>query len=308
MGAVLNAALPIFALIGIGFVAGRRGFLDGSATDSLNRFAIYLALPALLFSIVSRVAPREFAELGFVAAYTGGAAVPFVLAYLWARARRQRSGVAAIDGMNASYPNAGFMGLPLCLLVFGPDAQPAIVVTMVLTACALFLIGLVIVEADSRRGASAWSTARRVGRSLVLNPLLLAPLAGIAVAGLGGPPPALDRCAALLGAAASPVALVCIGLFLGQERFAGDVRVVAALVGLKLVVQPLATALLALYLLPVPPLWAKVAILSSALPVGTGPFTLAKAYGLDPQVTSGAILASHAASVVTVTALVAWLG
>ena len=57
MQAVLNAALPIFALISVGALCGRLGVFSPSATDSLNRFAIYLALPALMFLTMSRITP-----------------------------------------------------------------------------------------------------------------------------------------------------------------------------------------------------------------------------------------------------------
>jgi predicted permease len=57
-----------------------------------------------------------------------------------------------------------------------------------------------------------------------------------------------------------------------------------------------------------PPLWAEVALLISALPIGTGPFMLAKLYDREAAVTSRAILISTLLSVVTVSALVAWLG
>jgi malonate transporter and related proteins len=49
MHAVLNAALPLFALILTGFLCGRGGLFSTAATDNLNRFAVYLALPALMF-------------------------------------------------------------------------------------------------------------------------------------------------------------------------------------------------------------------------------------------------------------------
>jgi len=49
MHAVLNSALPIFALILTGFICGFFGVFDKTATDNLNRFAVYLALPSLMF-------------------------------------------------------------------------------------------------------------------------------------------------------------------------------------------------------------------------------------------------------------------
>lgn len=80
------------------------------------------------------------------------------------------------------------------------------------------------------------------------------------------------------------------------------------LVILKLLFQPAVTALLAFYVFHMPPLWARAAVLLSALPIGSGPFTIAKLYGVEAGVTSGAILVSHIASIVTVSLLVAYLG
>lgn len=309
MNAVLNAALPIFALIGTGFLAGRRGLLDRAATDSLNRFAVYLALPALIFAVMAKVTPAQVAEGGYALAFGGGIVVTFAIAFVLARVRGERLAGGSIEGLNAAYANVGFMGIPLCLLVFGEASLPASIVAVLCTACGLFLFAVVLIEADLRRGAGRAETLRRVAVSLGRNPLLLAPLFGLAVAASGLPlPTPVDRFLALLGGAASPVALVCIGLFLAQERDFGEPRTVATLVVLKLVVHPGVTAVLAYGVFEMPPLWAKVALLSAALPIGTGPFTLAKLYGLDAGVTSGAILVSHVGSVVTVTLLVAWLG
>jgi predicted permease len=184
MHAVLNAALPIFALILTGFACGRSGVPSPAATDSPNRFAIYLALPALMF---------------------------------------------------------------LAMTV------------------------------------------------LARNPLRLRPFAGFAVgmSRLGLPDP-IERSASLLGGAASPCALVCIGLFLAQERLVSSYALaIGVLVGLKLLFQPAVTAVVAFYIFDVPPVWSRPAVLLSALPIGSGPFTVAKLYGLQPGVTSGAILASQ---------------
>lgn len=309
MHAVLNAALPIFALIFTGYLCGHFGVLSPAATDSLNRFAIYLALPALMFLAMSRITPDEVAQLGFALAFAGGIAITFALGFALSRWRGQRVATASIEALDASYSNVGFMGIPLCLLVFGADSLPAAVIATLFTASVLFLAAITIIEIDLHRGVSSWLTARKVGRALIRNPLLLAPLAGLAVglSGLGLLDP-VERFVSLLGGAASPCALVCIGLFLAQERVAAsDAPSIGMLIGLKLLVQPAVTALLVFYVFHVPPAWSRPAVLLSALPIGSGPFTIAKLYGLRPGVTSGAILASHVVSVVTVSVLVAFL-
>src|SRR5262249_45451643 len=129
----------------------------------------------------------------------------------------------------------------------------------------------------------------------------------VGLTGIKLPEPFLNF-TSLLGGAASPAALVCIGLFLAQERVVtDDAKSIGILVALKLILQPAVTAFLAFYVFSMPPLWSHSAVILAALPIGSGPFTIAKLYGLEAGVTSGSILASHVFAVLTVSLLVAWL-
>ncbi|MGJ4882192.1 AEC family transporter [Bradyrhizobium sp. SZCCHNRI1029] len=309
MQAVLNSALPIFALILTGFLCGWFGVFDRTATDNLNRFAVYLALPALIFTAMSKIGVEQVSQFGFIGAFCGGIAATFATGFVISRLRGRRVANAGIEGLDAGYSNVGFMGIPMCLLVFGPDSAPASIIATLFTACVLFLFAIVVVEMDLQKGATLGATVAKVARSLLTSPLFIAPVAGLAV-GLSGfslPAPFLSF-TTLLGGAASPAALVCIGLFLAQERVATrDATSIVILVSLKLVMQPAVTALLAFHVFSMPPLWSHSAVILSALPIGSGPFTIAKLYGLEAGVTSGSILVSHIFAVLTVSLLVAWL-
>ncbi|MDU6492420.1 AEC family transporter [Bradyrhizobium sp.] len=309
MQAVLNSALPIFALILTGFLCGRFNVFDRTATDNLNRFAVYLALPALIFTAMSRIGVEQVSQFGFIGAFCGGIAATFATGFAISRLRGRRVANASIEGLDAGYNNVGYMGIPMCLLVFGPDSAPASIIATLFTACVLFLFAIVVVEMDLQKGATLGATIAKVARSLLTSPLFIAPVAGLAV-GLSGfalPAPFMSF-TTLLGGAASPAALVCIGLFLAQERVVThDANSIAILVSLKLVMQPAVTALLAFHVFAMPPLWSHSAVILSALPIGSGPFTIAKLYGLEAGVTSGAILVSHIFAVLTVSLLVAWL-
>jgi malonate transporter and related proteins len=309
MNAVLNSALPIFALILTGFICGYFGVFDRRATDNLNRFAIYLALPSLMFVAMSKITPDQVRQLGFVGAFCGGFSITFAVAFAISRARGRRVANASIEGLDAGYSNVGFMGIPMCLLVFGPESAPASIIATLFTACVLFLFAVVVVEIDLQKGSSFWSTGAKVAWSLLTSPLLIAPVTGLCIglSGLKVPTP-LESFTTLLGGAASPAALVCIGLFLAQESVVSrDAVSIGILVALKLILQPAITALLAFHVFTMPPLWSHSAVILSALPIGSGPFTIAKLYGLEAGVTSGAILASHVFAVFTVSLLVAWL-
>lgn len=307
MHTVLNAALPVFGLMLLGFIAGRSGRFEPSATDTLNRFAFYFALPALIFIAMAKASPDQLQQLGFLAAFAGGVALTWLAGYAISRSNGRPAPDALIEGCNAGYSNVGFMGVPLCLLVFGRDGIAPAAMSVLLTACVQFLLAIILVELALKGGGSLRHAIHKVLRSLVRNPLFLAPLAGITASVTGLPIPGpLEQFAQLLGNAAAPTALFCIGLSLAQTKLASDdYAAIARLTALKLILQPGIAAVLALYVFAMPKMWVQAAILLSALPIGSGIFTIAKTYGLETGVTSGAILASHAASVLTLSLLIA---
>ena len=308
MNAVITAALPVFALILTGWLAARWRILGPAATDALNRYVVYLSLPALLFRAMPQVDLAQAAHRGFVAAFAGGIAATFLASFLGARRTQRALTDRSIQGLAASYANAGYMGIPLCLALFGAESLAPATFTTLLTASVLFGFAIALIEFDRQQAPSLRATLLKVGRALMRNPLLAAPVLGLAWAFTGVPvPEGLDRYVALLGASASPCALVTIGLFLAQTETSSSGPGVLRLVTGKLLLQPAVTAVLAFYVFPMPPMWAWTAVLMSALPIGTGPFMLAAMYGRDARVTSRAILVSTVASVLTVSLLVAWI-
>ncbi|AOU97104.1 transporter [Acidihalobacter yilgarnensis] len=309
MTSVLGSVLPVFALILAGFITGRRGLLGAAATDSLNNFVVWLALPALLFQAMAQITWQEVDHPGFLIAFGGGVTVTFVVALLLGRSPGRRLADLSLEGLSAAYANTGYMGIPLCLILFGKDSLPPAIIATLITATVLFGAAIVLIETDLQQNPNLGRTLRQVGRSLLRNPLLLSPLLGLiyALTGLPLPEPVL-RFTSLLGAAASPCALVTIGLFLSRRQPGRNRGSVWRIVGLKLVLQPLVTGLLALWVFDMPAVWSHTALLMSALPVGTGPFMLAKFYDREAGIASHAILYSTLISVLTISGLAAWLG
>ncbi|MDR3521247.1 MAG: AEC family transporter [Acidocella sp.] len=312
MEIVFTSVFPIFALILTGYVCARRNILGTAATESLNNFVVWLALPALLFQGMAGITAAAFEEPGFLVAFTGGMMVTFVLSFLLGGRVHHRLADRSIEGLDAAYANTGFMGIPLCLAALGQASLVPSIIATILTACVLFAAAIILIETDLAHTPQFSATLRKVARSLARNPLLIAPVLGMVVAvlhaqiGFTLPAPVL-RYTSLLGDAASPCALVTIGLFLAQSEAADDTALIARLVGLKLLVQPALTYLIAFRLFSMPAVWSHTALILSALPIGTGPFMLAKLYNREAAVTSRAILVSTVLSLVTVSALVAWL-
>lgn len=294
--------LPVFGLIFAGYGCRKLNKLGPAAASELNRFVVYLALPALLFDIMAKTPWSMLDQPAFIAAFGIGSAVIFVLTLVVRLMQSRHLSDASIDGLNAAYPNTGFVGLPLCLLAFGKESLAPAVIATIMTVCVLFAVAIVLIELGLQTEKHIGATLTRVAKSLAKNPLLIAPLAGALLSGSGARvPEGAEALLKLLGGAASPCALVALGLFLGAKGEARDTKTTSALVALKLIAQPLLTWWLAFHLFGLPPLWAKTAVILSALPTGTGPFMLAEFYRREGGVTSSTILFSTVLSLVTVT-------
>ncbi|WP_024514233.1 AEC family transporter [Bradyrhizobium sp. Tv2a-2] len=298
--------IPIFAVIIAGFTCGRFALLGPSASVELNRFVVYLALPALLFEVLVNADWRTLFQPGFTIAFAVGAFGIFGLT-LAVRIKRGHSlSDAAIDGLNAGYANAGYIGIPLCETVFGREILPLATIAVLLTVCVLFAVALIVIEIGRQNEAQPHHLALKVAGSLARNPLLIAPVLGFAWSSTGLPlPMALKTFVHMLAGSATPCALVSLGLFLSARKTAGSRPSRAAFVftGLKLLGQPALTAAAAL-LFRLSPGVAGMAVLMAALPTGTGPFMLAEYYDREAAITSHTILLSTAASVVS---LAAWI-
>jgi malonate transporter len=303
MFSTLTIVLPIFALIFAGWLARRLGVLGPQASGEISKFVIWLALPALLFDIVASAHWTEIWQPGFIAAFGLGCLLVFAVTLL-IRLRARGLADAAIDGLNAGYANTGFIGFPLALAVIGRSALAPTLIGTIITVCGVFAVAIVLIEIGIGTERRPARMALKVGRSLLKNPLLVAPLLGALVPLTGQAAPAsVETFLKLLGGAASPCALVALGLFLAERRATG-VRVggpTALLVASKLLLQPGLTWVLAALVFRLPPLLTHTAVLLAALPTGTGPFMLAELYQREADVTSNVILVSTVLSLLTVT-------
>lgn len=304
---VFTTLLPVFGLILIGFVCRRTNRLGETAAAELNRFVVWLGLPALLFKVTATATLAQIWHPEFILVIGMGTLAVFALTVCC----RLRCGChladASLDGLGASYANTGYVGIPLCLFVLGSSGlEPALVATL-LVVCVLFSIAIVCIEVGLQTTRRLSQVTGRVVSALLHNPLVLTPLLGILWNALELPlPEVMVTLLKLLGDATVPCALVSLGAFLG-ERQEGRVHGISTLVAIKLVGHPLLTWFLAVHVFALPQFWAKSAVLLSALPTGTGPYMLAEFYGRKAAGVSRTVLYSTVLSVLTLSVYLGWL-
>ena len=307
MSAVVNVALPVFAIILAGWAAGRIGLLGRASSEALNRFVYWFAVPPLLFLAMARTPIDEIARPDFIAVFLIGAfSVAILAALIGTVVHRASPAEATMQGLNAGFSNTGYMGIPLFAAAFGDPGLAAASLATVLISSLVIGSAVIVLELAARSDGHLMA---RVGGALlapVSNPLVLGPVLGIVWSLYDLPlPEPLFRLFDLLGAAASPCALFAIGLFLAGQKIGANLAEIGWVTILKLIWQPLITWALIAWVFPMDPFWAMSAILLAALPTGALTFVIAQRYGTYADQTSGIILVSTVLSTISLTLLLA---
>jgi hypothetical protein len=303
---ILLKALPFFAMIGLGYWAGRTRFFSPEATAHLTKFVFYFALSALLFGFAANLSLAEIYSSRFVMAYLAGSLTVYVLVIAVALLRRTSLPEAAVEAQCAVVGNTGFLGVPMLVVLLGPAAAgPVLMVLAIDLIVFSSLITLIITGA--REGRMSPGVIRVLATGLLANPMIVSMVLGLAWSAGGWTVPGpVNEFLSILGAAATPGALFAIGASLATQT--AERLAVAVWLGFaKLVLHPLAVAVFALAVFQVPAPQAGPMIAAAALPVAGNVYILAQHYRVAPQRVSSAILISTAVSILSVSAVIAWV-
>jgi len=298
--------LPFFAVIGLGYGAGRSGFFSPEATAHLTKFVFYFALSAMLFRFSANLSLGAIFNWPFVFAYLLGTACVYLLATGVAHLRGRPVAEAAVEAQCAAIGNVGFLGIPMLVLLLG---EAAIGPVMLVLAVDLIVFGslIVILITGSRNGRVSLAVLGTVGLGLLKNPMIVSITLGLIVSSLAIQIPApANAFLTLLGGRRTPKEQIAIGASLATKS-AERIAVAGWLSFCKLVLHPAAVAVSALLIFAIPVEAAGVMIVAAALPVAGNVYILAQHYGVAPLRVSASILLSTALSVITVSAVIAWV-
>lgn len=122
MSAVINVAIPVFAIMLAGYLAGRFRILGESSSEALNAFVYWFALPPVLFLSMASVPVGEIFDWPFIWTLLSGMAIVAIPSLVLARTLFRNSlGGVTLHGLTGIFANTGYMGIPLFLAAFGPE-------------------------------------------------------------------------------------------------------------------------------------------------------------------------------------------
>ncbi len=308
MADILALTIPFFGIILLGSLTRLKGWFSAADGRMISRYVFFVVLPPFMFVAITARPLDDIFNPEFTLRYELVTLTLFGLAFIVGRYLLKLSRKeASLFSLNASYPNYGYIGVPLALLAFGEDAAvPMAVILVVNNAVLVFLVALFITDETS---GGAGSTFVKTMASLVKNPLLMSVVVamGFSASGLTMPEmPALFL--DLLAGAAAPTALFALGIALVGQPVRAAWGELGALALFKLFMHPLMMALVflgwpAIGPYPFDPIWIKIALIFSCLPVAANVFNLAEFYGVYSGRTATSIMLSTLIASVSVPAM-----
>ena len=309
MQTLLDVILPVFLVIGFGYVAVWRRLFPMEGIDGVMRFTQNFAIPCLLFQAIANIdIATSFSPRLLVSFYTG-AAVCFALGMIGARVffKRDWEDCVAI-GFCCLFSNSVLLGLPISERAYGPDALSGNYAIIAFHAPFCYGLGITVMEIVRNRGQSGLTLVRSVSRAMFRNALVIGILLGFAVNITGLPVPGVvDDALSLIVRAALPAALFALGGVLIQYRPEGDMKAIAMVCAIALLVHPAITWSMGSALVVDPELF-RAGVLTAAMAPGFNAYIFANMYGRARRVAASAVLIATGLSILTVWLWLSLLG
>lgn len=301
--ALLDVVLPVFLVLGAGYVATRVKLFKDSAIDGLIIFTQNFAIPCLLFRATMNLDLQTNLDWRMLLSFYVGGTAAFVLGILGARyIFNRRPGEAVSIAFGATYSNTVMLGLPIMERAYGPEALAPNFAIVALHAPVFYLLGITVMEVTRADGRSMAATSALITKSLFKNALMIGIGLGL-IANLTGfrPPTQFMDAIELVISAALPTAIFALGGVLTRYKIRDQLGQVAMIGVLSLFVHPGIAYVLSVHIFDLPAGLVRAAVLTAAMAPGVNAYIFASMYNRATGVTSSSVLLLTMASIVTVT-------
>lgn len=306
MFGLVEVILPVFMVVGFGYVAVWRGLVTDITIDALMGFAQKIAIPFLLFRAISTLDLGDGFQPALLVSFYTGAILCFAAGVLGSRFLFQRDWEDSVAiGFACLFSNSVLLGLPISERAFGPENLSANYAIIAFHAPFCYGVGITAMEIIKAKGAGVRVLVTKVASAMFKNALILGILAGVAVniSNVSLPLPVTDAID-LIVRTALPTALFGLGGVLYRYRPEGDFRIIAMVCGISLILHPIIVYSLGSVAGLSKPAFRSM-VLTSAMAPGINAYLFADMYGRARRVAASSVLLSTAVCVFTAWV---WLG
>ncbi len=298
MQALIEVILPVFLVIGFGYVVVWRGLFSDAGVDGLMTFTQNFAIPCLLFRAISTLDLGQDFDAALLGSFYLGATAGFLAGFLGARllfGRPWEDSVAI--GFCTLFSNSVLLGLPITERAFGADALGPNFAIVALHAPFCYILGFTVMEIVRASGGGIRAAARSILRAMVRNALMIGIALGFVVNLTGLPVPGVVSDGIdLMAVAALPAALFGLGGVLYRYRPEGDAGTIAWICGVSLVLHPAVVWMMG-SATDLSEGQFRSAVLTAAMAPGVNTYIFANMYGVARRVAASSVLIGTALSI-----------
>lgn len=307
MGDTLAIVMPVFLVVGAGYLAVWRGLFSNAAVDGLMSFTQKFAIPCLLFSAIATLDLGADFDLALLGSYYAGSTVAFFGTMFGARYGFGRPWVDSVAiGFCALFANSVLLGLAIGERAYGIESLGPNYAIVAVHAPFCYLLGIVTMEIV-RAETGGMALAGTVARAIFRNALMIGIGLGFAVNLTGLPIPAvIDDALDLMIRAALPAALFGLGGVLYRYKPEGDTGVIAMICVVSLLIHPAIAWGLGRTVADLSQEQMRAVVVTAAMAPGINTYIFADMYGAARRVVASSILIGTAITVLTASAWI-WL-
>jgi len=267
---VVMTILPVFVVIGVGYIAFKREIIPRNGHKSLAAFVFNFGLPAAIFSALSSKSLDQIWHTDYVIAYTLGSLLAFGIVAAIAMFKLEKSpSHAVVLGLGGSFSNSLLIGFPIIYFLFGSKALIPFSLTLVVEN--LFMLPLLLTLADmshQSRQASLKRNLVETAKSLVSNPIVIAIVLGMFCSALDWRAPKVTQSIIdMLASTVTGIALFTIGGGLVGVKLSGMKQEISLVMLAKLLLHPLLVMLCFISWFELDPTMSAVAVILASMPM-----------------------------------------
>lgn len=292
---LFNQLIIMFAMLGLGAWMKKRGIMSEGTFKDLGVFLLYVITPIVVFSgylvplndlNTSRLIISSVASLVLLLMIIGIATIIY-----------RKDGLSIFASI---FTNSGFMGIPLVIALFSQEAVFILSPFLSWLFVIQWTLGIVVVTGDIKSMSF---------KKVILNPVILATIFGVAVYGLQiQVPTVVNEFLIRMSAMLMPVAMIVLGSTfanLSLKKMIRDSRV-WVMVLVRLFVLPLFVVLALTIIAKDYELVAYTLLVAMSAPIGANVAILAQQYDRDTQLATSQIMMTTLFSIISMPLMV-WI-
>lgn len=311
--AIGQVMLTLFAIVVVGYIAGKWGYMGGTFDKKLSKVVIDITCPAL---ILSSAMTGELPDRRYILPLLGISALTYLLltgvAFLLPRFLTKKKDDEGVIGFAMMFGNVGFMGYPIVASIFGHEAVFYAAVLNVVNTFTVFTVGTMLIVGKNQESSAAekeMSRKKMLRKVLYSTPMLSAYLTMLIVAlEIKDIPEFISQPLTMIGNITVPAALLIIGSSMSQlplRALLGNGTIYTTTL-MRLAILPVGIHYL-MTLLGFSPFVVGINTVVIAMPVATYGTILCLRHGKDTTLITEVTFITTLLAMISIPLLVTWL-